>query len=161
MNGLFPSWTDATCLFKSLFWKNCSHRPQIWIAYFLLEQMQHVFSSHSFEKIYVHKLHIWMAYFHHELMKHVLLSLKNICSRQLYNWIARIEIKSTSVYPWTVVLNRKVVGLKARGLIWPIIYSDSIAMHRPKQAGLKSEPHNAHHWVPQLTQKKGRKWELA
>ena len=43
LNGLFPSWTDATCLFKSLIWKNCSHRPQIWIAYFLLEQMQRVF----------------------------------------------------------------------------------------------------------------------
>ena len=36
-----------------------------------------------------------------------------------------------------VVLNRKVVGLKARGLIWPIIYSDSIAMHRPSKQGLK------------------------
>ena len=117
----------------------CSHRPQIWIAYFLLEQMQHVFSSHSIEKIYVHKLHIWMAYFHHELMKHVLLSyfFEKICSRKLHNWIARIKIKSTLVCPWTVVLNRKVVGLKARGLIWPIIYSDSIAMHRPSKQGLK------------------------
>ena len=82
---------------------------------------------------------LWMAYFHHELMKHILLSyyFENICSRKLHNWIARIKTKSTSVYPWTVVLNRKVVGLKARGLIWPIIYSDSIAMHRPSKQGLK------------------------
>ena len=62
---------------------------------------------------------------------------ENICSHKLHIWIARIKIKSTSVYPWTVVLNRKVVGLKARGLIWPIIYSDSIAMHRPSKQGLK------------------------
>ena len=137
------------------------------MAYVLHELMQHVFSSPSFEKTVVTdlKFELLISFFNRcKMLFQVTLSkrfmftnftfewlvsiitdetcsfnllFENICSGKLHNGIARIKIKSTSVYPWTVVLNRKVVGLKARGLIWPIIYSDSIAMHRPSKQGLK------------------------
>ena len=90
LNGLFPLWTDATCLFMKVFEKSCNHKCRIWTSFSSHELLQHVYSSYPSEQNCSHKRHIWMAYFLHELTEHAL-SIHpcwQICGHNLHIWVA-------------------------------------------------------------------------
>ena len=89
LNGFFSSWTDATCLFMWCF-RCCSHKCHIWMASFLHEPMQHVYSCDALENTCSHKCHIWMASFLHAQIQHVYSSdsLEKSCSYKCHIWMA-------------------------------------------------------------------------